>query len=267
MPRKTPPQLAAPSVENQTQEGSAPNRFRKRALRRQLVRYGVFLGGAAALLWIVYADRSLIGGRDMYYLTNVNPRISEPAIPASELANAANLRALIERASVTRPEPAMDKSLSFEAGAAMTGNSAVATARAMVQSSKLGSPSGESKESPPLDVPSESVNSSLPIYRTVRQILLREEPRFGAAAEIMLDRGARLIVLEINGRWLKVKMEDTGAPGFVREEFVVPASAAGPWSPTGKPVAPSNTPVGRNPEQEPPAKAGARVEGSSASKD
>jgi NAD(P)-dependent dehydrogenase (short-subunit alcohol dehydrogenase family) len=33
------------------------------------------------------------------------------------------------------------------------------------------------------------------------------------------------------------------------------------WSPTGKPVAPSNTPVGRNPEQEPQAKAGARVEG------
>src|SRR3990172_3547457 len=35
------------------------------------------------------------------------------------------------------------------------------------------------------------------------------------------------------------------------------------WRPTGKPVAPSNTPAGRNPEQEPPAKAGARVEGSS----
>jgi DNA-binding response OmpR family regulator len=33
------------------------------------------------------------------------------------------------------------------------------------------------------------------------------------------------------------------------------------WSPTGKPVAPFNTPVGRNPEREPPAKAGARVEG------
>jgi len=32
------------------------------------------------------------------------------------------------------------------------------------------------------------------------------------------------------------------------------------WSPTGKPVAPSGTPVGRNPEQEPPAKAEARVE-------
>ncbi len=34
------------------------------------------------------------------------------------------------------------------------------------------------------------------------------------------------------------------------------------WSPTDKPVAPSRTPVGRNPEQEPPAKAGDRVEGS-----
>jgi hypothetical protein len=34
------------------------------------------------------------------------------------------------------------------------------------------------------------------------------------------------------------------------------------WSPTGKPVAPSSTPVRRNPEQGPPAKAGARVEGS-----
>jgi hypothetical protein len=34
------------------------------------------------------------------------------------------------------------------------------------------------------------------------------------------------------------------------------------WSPTGKPEAPSGTPVGRNPEQVPPAKAGARVEGS-----
>ena len=33
-------------------------------------------------------------------------------------------------------------------------------------------------------------------------------------------------------------------------------------NPTGNPVAPSSTPVGRNPEQESPAKAGARVEGS-----
>src|SRR3990170_6161852 len=36
--------------------------------------------------------------------------------------------------------------------------------------------------------------------------------------------------------------------------------SAGMWSPTVKPVAPSTTPVGRNPEREPPAKAGAGVE-------
>jgi uncharacterized protein with NRDE domain len=34
------------------------------------------------------------------------------------------------------------------------------------------------------------------------------------------------------------------------------------WRPTGKRVAPFTTPVGRNPEREPPAKAAARVEGS-----
>ncbi len=167
MSGKTPSQPAAPSVENQAGRENTPNRFRKRALRRQLVRYGFFLGGAAALLWIVYADRSLIGGRDLYTLANTN-----------------------------------------------------ATARSAT--------SAESMESPSLDAPPESANSALTIYRTVRQILLREEPRFGAAAEIMLDRGARLIVLDINGRWLKVKMEETGTPGFVREEFVVPEHDAEP---------------------------------------
>ena len=33
------------------------------------------------------------------------------------------------------------------------------------------------------------------------------------------------------------------------------------WSPTGKPVAPSSMPTGRNPERQPPARAGDRVEG------
>ena len=46
-------------------------------------------------------------------------------------------------------------------------------------------------------------------------------------------------------------------------QFAVEKLLTKPWSPTGQPVAPSSTPVGRNLEQEPPAKAGARVEGSS----
>ena len=40
------------------------------------------------------------------------------------------------------------------------------------------------------------------------------------------------------------------------------AAAKSLWRPTGKPMVSSDTSVGRNPEQEPPAKAGARVEGS-----
>ena len=47
----------------------------------------------------------------------------------------------------------------------------------------------------------------------------------------------------------------------VKAPEVKPAPAA-TWSPAGKPVPSSSAPVGRNPEQEPPAKTGARVEGS-----
>jgi len=47
-----------------------------------------------------------------------------------------------------------------------------------------------------------------------------------------------------------------------RRHRAPPFAAPAPWSPTGKPVALSSMPVGRNPEQEPPAKAGDRVEGS-----
>jgi hypothetical protein len=242
IPRERIAQPESATIEKKAQsQESTPNRFTNRALRRRFVRYGVFLGGAAALLWIVYADPSLIGGRHLYSLANVNPRNSVPAlpvtkqhigpaIPAGESAGTAELESLIERASVTQPEPATDRDLSGETRGAVTENTQVATARAMVQSSKLNSSAAESNESPPLAAPLESVNSSLKIYRTVRQILLREEPRFGAASQIMLDQGARLMVLEINGSWLKVRMEKTGAIGFVREEFVMPAEAAGPSS-------------------------------------
>ena len=44
-------------------------------------------------------------------------------------------------------------------------------------------------------------------------------------------------------------------------------SGVGKWSPTGKPVLPSTAPVGRNPEREPPAKAGAESKGRSSDPD
>ena len=49
--------------------------------------------------------------------------------------------------------------------------------------------------------------------------------------------------------------------GF-KEQIVQEVDSGLVWILTGKPVAPSGTPVGRNPEQKAPAKAGARVEGS-----
>jgi hypothetical protein len=49
----------------------------------------------------------------------------------------------------------------------------------------------------------------------------------------MLDTGARLIALEVDGKWLKVRIDKTGAVGFVREEFVVPVQQV-PGSATGR---------------------------------
>ena len=187
-PREMTAQVESPTIEKKARsQENTPNRFRKRALRRKMVRYGVFLGGATALLWTVYADRSLIGGRDLYTLANTNPQDFLPAL--------AERQEQIDSAIPTRE-------LADAAKAA------------------------DSADIPPVDIPSGTADGSLPIYRTVRQILLREEPRFGAASQIMLDLGARLIVLDINGGWLKVKMEKTGAMGFVRQEFVVPTRAS-----------------------------------------
>jgi hypothetical protein len=73
----------------------------------------------------------------------------------------------------------------------------------------------------------EPARDSLPIYQTRRSILLREEPRFGAPSQIMLDAGARLIVLEINGPWLKVN--GNRIPGLREERNL----SAGRRSPSG----------------------------------
>jgi rubrerythrin len=67
------------------------------------------------------------------------------------------------------------------------------------------------------------------------------------------------IVSQISRQRLRMRNEQFGFPLSEAEVRALDRSA---WSSTGKPVAPSITPVGRNPEQEPPAKSGARVEGS-----
>ncbi len=71
---------------------------------------------------------------------------------------------------------------------------------------------------------------------------------------VVEERGAELAALD-----LRASPDASMRVDFRDQQIFL----GGKWSPTGKPVAPSIAPVGRNPEQEPPAKAGVRVEGSS----
>lgn len=57
-------------------------------------------------------------------------------------------------------------------------------------------------------------------YRTKHRIRLREEPRFAATGVAELDGGAPVSVLEVRGKWLKVKSSQTENIGFVRKEFL-----------------------------------------------
>ena len=80
--------------------------------------------------------------------------------------------------------------------------------------------------------------------------LVKTQAAFQRAAEI---------ICQISRQRLRMRNEQFGFP---LSEAEVRALDRRAWSSTGKPVAPSITPVGRNPEQEPRTKAGARVEGS-----
>ena len=62
------------------------------------------------------------------------------------------------------------------------------------------------------------------VFQAMQTIGLRDEPRYGAPKGPLLERGARLILMERNGSWLKVRSEATGSIGYVRREFVAPAA-------------------------------------------
>lgn len=196
--------VAEPSVAQQLpKQGDTSRRVRTASAPRSVLRYALCSIGVPALVWTAFAFRS------------PTPAAIEP---------------LPERASVSAAEPApMSKAIDDETA---TSSKSPATLKldTPAQVGKIKSAAKVANQASIVDAATgknragEPARDSLPIYQTRRHILLREEPRFGAAAQIMLDRGARLIVLEINGPWLKVKMENTGAPGFVREEFVAPVT-------------------------------------------
>jgi hypothetical protein len=64
------------------------------------------------------------------------------------------------------------------------------------------------------------------VLKTVQTVGLRNEPRYGAAKGQPLAPGARLVMLEASGNWLRVRSEATGEIGYVRREFLSTAPGA-----------------------------------------
>ena len=62
-------------------------------------------------------------------------------------------------------------------------------------------------------------------YKTQRAVSLRQKPRFAAATAEDIDPGTGISVLEAKGDWVKVKTRPSGKVGYVRKEYIVPASA------------------------------------------
>jgi len=202
--------VAEPSVTQQLpKQGDTSRRVRTASVPHRVFRYALCSIGVAALIWTAFAFRS------------PTPAAIEP---------------VVEGASASMAEPAPMSDAMVDEVATSSKSPATAQLDTPAQPWKTKSPAMVADQAATVDAATgrnrerEPARDSLPIYQTQRRILLREEPRFGAAAQIMLDRGARLIVLEINGRWLKVRRQETGAMGFVREEFVAPAEAAAPSS-------------------------------------
>jgi hypothetical protein len=234
--------VAEASVTQQSpkQEDTEPQ-VRTASVPERVLRYALCSIGAAALIWTAFSFRSPRDGRDSVVPVRDNQQDIarapaakedrlEPAAHAGALTPLAAIEPVAERASISMAEPALMRNAIVDEVATSSKIPAAVKPDTPAQPGKTKSPAKVAKRPTTVDAVTgkdrerEPARDSLPIYQTRRSILLREEPRFGAPAQIMLDRGARLIVLEINGPWLKVKMENTGAPGFVREEFVAPVT-------------------------------------------
>ena len=205
-PREVTRHVAEPSAAQQSpKQSDTARRVRTTSVSRWVYTYALSSIGVLALLWTAFVFRS------------PTPAAIEP---------------LAERASVSAAEPGAMRNAIVDQVATSSRSAATAQLDTPGQDGKIKSATKVANQATTVDAARgknrerEPARDSLPIYQTGRRILLREEPRFGAAAQIMLDRGARLIVLEINGPWVKVRMEKTGAPGFVRDEFVAPVTTA-----------------------------------------
>ena len=192
--------VTAPSSEmppSSTQRSGLEPEIKKTANRRLVACALYALGVVVVLSWAIAPPRTPSSGQNQASVAAEYQQIAPDKPTTSEgFAEPAELIPTVE--NTAQPAPAAADNSPVEEGAAAI--------------------SEENFPNP--------AQTSPPLLRTVRHILLREEPRFGAPSQIMLDIGARLLVLEIDGKWIKVKMEQTGAVGFVRKEFVVPIDSS-----------------------------------------
>lgn len=65
---------------------------------------------------------------------------------------------------------------------------------------------------------------TLPVFKTTQAVTLRQQPRFAAERVHEIDAETELNLLENKGAWLKVKVADASAIGFVRKEYITPVN-------------------------------------------
>ena len=231
------------STQQPPKRWGAPRSLRVIPGRWWLLRYALYSIGAAAFIWTAFAYRSSTADRDAVPQADDRRQTAarasaaqedrfEPVAHAGALTPPAAIEPVAERASANMAEPAPIRNAIVDQVATSSKSPATAKLDSLAQPGKTKSPAKVANQATTIDAARgenrerEPARDSLPIYQTGRRILLREEPRFGAPSQIMLDAGARLIVLDIDGKWLKVKMAESGAVGFVREEFVAPVTTA-----------------------------------------
>ena len=69
-----------------------------------------------------------------------------------------------------------------------------------------------------------SPKASLPVVKTTQAVALRQQPRFAAERVHEIDAETELNLLERKGDWLKVRLADARAVGFVRKEYLTPVN-------------------------------------------
>jgi hypothetical protein len=62
------------------------------------------------------------------------------------------------------------------------------------------------------------------VVKTTRSVALRQQPRFAAEQLHEVEAETELKLIERKGDWMKVRLADARAVGFVRKEYLAPVN-------------------------------------------